>query len=78
MVKAIDEGDYFRIPADTRDLNYDQYFVEGEKRVADIADYTSHNTARLDIAAIKSMLLRIEPIQRGLRNHSPEQIAWPE
>ena len=49
MAKSEDMGEYFRIPADNRDLNYDKYFVEGEEDVSTIEDYHSHNTAQLDV-----------------------------
>ena len=47
MVKAEDMGDFFRIPADTRDLNYNKYFTEGTEAVSQIDEYNSHNTKRL-------------------------------
>lgn len=59
MTKAEDLGRYFRIPADNRDLNYSKYFVDGEKRLSDAEDYTSHSTTRLDIAGIKQKLVEI-------------------
>jgi len=59
MTKAEDLGQYFRIPADNRDLNYGKYFVDGEKRLSETDDYTSHNTTRLDIAEIKQKLVDI-------------------
>ena len=49
MARAIDMGDYYRIPCDTRDLNYDKFFTEGNEKVSKIEDYHSHNTVRLDI-----------------------------
>ena len=49
MAKAIDMGDYYRIPCDTRDLNYDKFFSEGNEEIAKVEDYHSHNTARLDV-----------------------------
>ena len=66
MAKAIDLGDYYRVPADTRDLNYERYFSEGEEKVSKIDDYNSHNTNRLDIAATKEMLLRLDLIRQDL------------
>ena len=63
MAKAQDEGRYYRIPADNRDLNYKKYFVEGEQRISGLDDYTSHNTHRLDVAGIKSLLLKLDYIQ---------------
>jgi UDP-glucose 4-epimerase len=60
MAKAIDMGVYFRIPADNRGLNYDQYFVEGEEKVSMIEDYHSHNTTRLDVEGMKELLKKLE------------------
>lgn len=54
MAKAIDMGDYYRIPCDNRDLNYDKFFIEGDEKVSQIEDYHSHNTARLDVEGMKS------------------------
>lgn len=56
MSKAIDMGDYFRIPADNRDLNYDKYFVAGEERIALVEEYHSHNTEQLDVEQLVDML----------------------
>ena len=53
MAKAVDMGDYYRIPCDTRDLNYDKFFTEGNEDIARIEDYHSHNTARLDVEGMK-------------------------
>lgn len=66
MARADDLGEYFRIPSDSRDLNYGKYFVEGETKVSEIEDYTSHNTHRLDIAGIKKLLLRLDIIRGAL------------
>ena len=70
MAKAEDLGDYYRIPADTRDLNYNRYFVEGETKIAQIEEYTSHNTHRLNIEETKRLLLELDFIQAdvGLKN----------
>jgi UDP-N-acetylglucosamine 4,6-dehydratase len=54
MVKAEDMGDYYRIPADNRNLNYDQYYSEGELAVTNVEEYHSHNTTRLDIEGMKN------------------------
>lgn len=59
MSKAIDMGDYYRIPCDTRDLNYDKFFTVGNEDVAKIEDYHSHNTARLDVEGMKKLLLKL-------------------
>ena len=59
MAKSEDMGNYFRIPADKRDLNYDKYFVEGQEEIAQIDDYHSHNTTRLDVESMKELLLKL-------------------
>jgi len=66
MAKAIDMGKYFRIPCDSRDLNYDKYFVEGNEAVSKIEDYHSHNTRRLDIAGMKELLLKLRFVREDL------------
>jgi UDP-glucose 4-epimerase len=63
MARADDLQDYFRIPADSRDLNYNRYFVEGEIEIASIEDYTSHNTRRLDVAGVKEVLMRLPEVR---------------
>ena len=67
MLKAIDLGNYFRIPADNRDLNYEQFFSVGEDDISKRDDYHSHNTRQLDIEETKKMLLKLEDIQRDIR-----------
>lgn len=71
MVPAEDRGDYYRIPADTRDLNYDKYFTEGAQETSYGWEYNSHNTTRLDVAGIKELLLKLDYIQQELRNPLP-------
>jgi len=66
MAKHIDMANYFRIPADTRDLNYDKYFVEGEEKISQIEDYHSHNTFRLDKEGMKKLLLKLDLIRNDL------------
>lgn len=66
MAKAIDMGDYYRIPCDTRDLNYDKFFTEGNEEVASIEDYHSHNTRRLDVEGMKELLLKLRFIREDL------------
>jgi UDP-glucose 4-epimerase len=63
---AQDLGDYFRVPLDTRDLNYSVYFEQGEARPAALDAYTSHNTARLDVEGVKKLLLAISEISQAL------------
>ncbi|MHB1456383.1 MAG: polysaccharide biosynthesis protein [Armatimonadota bacterium] len=72
---ANDCGDYYRIPADNRDLNYAAYFTEGKQEVSHQQDFDSHNTRRLDVAELTEMLLNLEYIQselklRGLRERA--------
>ena len=67
MAKAEDMGDYYCIPADNRDLNYSQYFSEGEEKLSHLDDYTSHNTDRLDVERIKKLLLKLDYIKEELR-----------
>lgn len=66
MARAIDMGNYFRIPCDSRDLNYDKYFVEGSEKVSLIEDYHSHNTRRLDVEGMKEQLMRLRFIREDL------------
>lgn len=66
MVRAIDMGNYFRIPCDSRDLNYDKFFVEGSETVSVTEDYHSHNTRQLDVEGMKKQLMRLRFIQEDL------------
>ena len=66
MFKAEDLGGYYRIPADNRDLNYAQYFSEGEQKISLQHDYTSHNTVRLNIEEVKKLLLNLDYITQEL------------
>ncbi len=66
MAKAIDMDNYYRIPCDTRDLNYDKFFTEGNEDVSKIEDYHSHNTARLDVEGMKKLLLKLRFIREDL------------
>jgi len=66
MVKAEDLGGYYRIPADTRDLNYDKYFVNGEEQISRGWEYTSENTKRLDVNGVKELLLKLDYIKEEL------------
>jgi UDP-N-acetylglucosamine 4,6-dehydratase/5-epimerase len=67
MARAEDLGEYFRIPADNRDLNYAVYFTEGQERVSGQQDYNSHNTPRLDVQAMVDVLVKIDYVQRELQ-----------
>ena len=66
MARSDDMGEYYRIPADNRDLNYAQYFTEGEEEISQATDYTSHNTERLNIEQIKKLLLKLDYIRGEL------------
>ena len=66
MAKAQDMGGYYRIPADNRDLNYAQFFSEGEERISHQDDYTSHNTERLNVEQVKILLLKLDFIKEEL------------
>jgi UDP-glucose 4-epimerase len=66
MAKAENRGGYYRIPADNRDLNYAQYFSEGEESISNLDDYTSHNTERLNVEQVKALLLELDFIQEEL------------
>jgi UDP-N-acetylglucosamine 4,6-dehydratase len=65
---AIDLGNYYRVPADQRDLNYDKYFVEGSQQLSSNGEYTSHNTRRLNVEEIKEKLLSLDYIQKELED----------
>lgn len=66
MARADDMGGYFRIPADSRDLNYNKYFVEGQTDIATIDDYTSHNTRRLNVQQVKDVLLQLDVVREAM------------
>lgn len=60
MAKAEDLGNYFRVPADNRDLNYNKFFTDGEFTLNEIEEYHSHNTSRLDVEGMKKLLLKLD------------------
>ena len=64
MLKAEDMGDFYRVPADNRNLNYNQYFSEGETDISKIEDYHSHNTERLGVAEMKKLLVKLPLIRK--------------
>lgn len=66
FLRAEDQGQYFRVPADSRDLNYNQYFTSGRTDLAAVQDYTSENTKRLTVDEMKGMLLSLPYIQTVL------------
>ena len=59
-------GQYYRVPVDDRDMNYSKFFIEGEPKIADFDDYTSHNTERLSVDGVKKLLTSIEYIKELL------------
>ena len=67
MMKAEDMGEFFRIAADHRSLNYSSYFSEGEKELSSIEDYNSHNTEQKNIEGIKKLLLKLDFVQQALK-----------
>jgi UDP-glucose 4-epimerase len=67
MAKSIDMGNYYRIPCDERNLNYDKFFVEGEEKITKFEDYHSHNTERLDIEGMKKLLLKLDIINNEIK-----------
>jgi len=66
MAKAEDAKKYFRIPCDTRDLNYDKYFIEGSEKINEVDTYNSHNTERLDIEGMKELLRKLKIVREDL------------
>ena len=66
MARAEDMGDYYRIPCDTRDLNYDNYFTKGSSSIGEACDYHSHNTDQLDVEGMKQLLLKLDFIRNDL------------
>jgi len=67
MVKALDMGEYYRIPSDNRDLNYSQFFEDGEEVITQAGEYHSHNTHRLNEEELKEMLISLHEIQDELK-----------
>lgn len=74
MVHAINEGNYYRIPANQRSLNYSKYVEKGEPKITEVTDYNSHNTERLTVKEMKQLLLKLEFIQKMIEGEyiSPE------
>lgn len=73
-LKSIDEGNYFRVPADNRDLNYGKYIDQGDAHISEVTDYNSDNTERLDVEGMKQLLLKLEFIRAMIQGEyiSPE------
>lgn len=67
MFKSEDMGNYFRIPADARDLNYDKFFSQGQEDISKVEDYHSHNTKQLSVEEMKGLLMKLEMIQEDIK-----------
>jgi UDP-glucose 4-epimerase len=72
VAAAEDCGDYYRVPPDHRDLNYEKFVEEGEQRITEVDDYNSHNTRRLDVADMKALLLKVGYVREMLAGGHPE------
>ena len=66
MLRSVDEGNFYRIPADNRNLNYSNFVDQGNEDLSEIEDYHSHNTKRLKLNELKSLLLDLPYIQEKL------------
>jgi len=77
MVKAEDMDDYYRIPADTRNLNYNKFFTEGESKIFNTEEYTSHNTRRLNLEETKELLLKLRFIREDVLKEKLEPVYAP-
>ena len=67
---AIDLGEFYRVPADNRDLNYDKYFIEGDNEIPNIEEFNSYNTRILNVDEVKEKLLSLKYIRKELENWS--------
>ena len=72
MVRATDQGKYFRVPLDVRSMVYESYYEDGNSAVADLSDYTSENTDRLGLADTKKLLLTLPELQDVLGIDPPD------
>lgn len=75
MSRAVDQGDYFRVPVDDRGLNYEMFFDEGDKAVERATEYTSHNTERMDRQAVEAALLALADVRAELEQHEDRASA---
>jgi len=76
MLKAEDMGEFYRIPADDRDLNYAKYFSKGEKDISKVEDYHSHNTTQLDVNGLKQLISKLPLIQKEIFGRDVEQYVY--
>jgi UDP-N-acetylglucosamine 4,6-dehydratase len=72
MVAANDLGNYYRVPPDLRDLNYGKYFEQGEIKVSEAVEYTSHNTTRLEVRGMQALLMKLRFMQATVRGEHVE------
>ena len=72
MARVEDMHDFYRVPADNRDLNYAMYFTDGQEKISSLDDYTSHNTQRLNVPQVKELLLKLDFIQQHLRGNDAQ------
>lgn len=77
MIKAEDMGNFYRIPADNRDLNYAQYFSEGESEISKIEDYHSHNTQQQGVEGMKELLMKLPLIRKEILGEETNR-QYPE
>jgi len=75
MLKAEDMGDFYRIPADNRDLNYSTYFSEGDQKMEKIEDYHSHNTLRLNVDSIKEIVSKLPFVRKELFSEEVDEFS---
>lgn len=66
MAKSVDMGEYFRIPSDNRDLNYDRFFIQGQDNISQMDDYHSHNTSQLDVKGMQNLLLQLDIVKNNI------------
>ena len=74
MIKAEDMGDFYRIPADNRDLNYAKYFSEGEQDISTIEDYHSHNTEQQGVQGLKRLISSLPLIRKEVFGENVQQM----
>ena len=75
MIKAEDMGEFYRVPADNRDLNYSKYLSKGEKSVSQLEDYHSHNTTRLDVKGVKKLLSKLTIVKKEILGENIEEYS---
>jgi UDP-glucose 4-epimerase len=74
MAKAEDMGEFYRVPADNRNLNYNRYFSEGETDISKVEDYHSHNTKQLGVEGMKKILSKLPLIRKEVFGEDVEQM----